>query len=110
MALAAATRFDAERRGGRLTALAPIEPIRMMVASTDDVLRPEVDDGVLEPMVGGAITEQRSSDRPVLLARESFAIEIEGPPGSSVTLESGNPDHLVQVDIDAGGIVKVTVE
>jgi hypothetical protein len=110
MALATVPRFDAERGGGRLTAEAPIEPIGVRVVRTDDVLRPEADGGVLEPTVSGAITEQRAGNRPVLLTRESFAVEFEGPPGSSVALENGNPDALTQVEIGASGVVRVTVE
>lgn len=110
MALATVTRFDAERRGGRLTAGDPIEPIGVWVVATDDVLRPEVDGGALEPAVSGAITEQRAGNRPVLLTTESFALEFDGPPGSSVALENGNPDDLTQVEIDAGGFVRATVQ
>jgi hypothetical protein len=110
MALATATRFDAERTGGRLTAEAPIEPISVTVAATDDVLRAEVDGGALEPTVNGAIAEQRSAVRPLLLARDSFAVEFAGPPGSSVALENGNPDDLRQVLIGGRGIVELTIE
>jgi hypothetical protein len=110
MALATATRFDAQRSGGRLTAGAPIDPVRVTVARTDDVFRPEVDGGALEPTVSGAITEQRSAERPLLLARGSFAVEFPGPPGSSVALENGDPDDLLQLEIGARGVVRVTVE
>jgi len=108
-ALASAIRFDAERSGGRFTP-APIEPIRVTVARTDDVLRPEADDGALEPAVSGAIAAERSADRPRLLARDSFAVEFAGPPGSSVALENGNPDFLLQVQIGVRGIVRLTIE
>jgi hypothetical protein len=109
-ALAAATRFEAERSGGRLTAEAPIDPVRVTMVRTDEVLRPEADGGALEPTVSGAIPDPRSAGRPVLLARDLFAVEFTGPPGSSVALENGNPDDLRQVQIGVRGIVRLTVE
>jgi hypothetical protein len=109
MALAAATRFDAERSGGRLTAQGPIDRVRVTVARTDDVLRPEADGGTLDPAVSGAIPDPRSANRSLLLARGSFSVEFSGPRDSSVALENGNPDDLRQVTT-GGGIVRLTVE
>jgi hypothetical protein len=109
-ALASAIRFDAERSGGLLTSQAPIDPVRVTVARTDDVLEPEADGGVLEPAVIGAIPDPRSAGRPALLARDSFAVEFTGPPGSSVALENGNPDDLRQVQIGFRGIVRLTID
>jgi hypothetical protein len=110
MALATATRFDAARSGGRLTADAPIEPIPVRVAATIDVLRPEVDGGALEPAITGAITDPRPAGQPILLARDSFEVEFTGPPGSLVLLENGNPDDLLEVEIGGSGTVRLTIE
>jgi hypothetical protein len=109
-ALAAATPFDAERSGGRLTAQGPIDRVRVTVARTDEVLRPEADGGTLEPALSGAIPDPRSANRPLLLARGSFAVEFAGPRDSSVALENGNPDDLRQVSIGVRGMVRLTVE
>jgi hypothetical protein len=107
-ALAAATDFDAAREGGRLSVEAPVSAAFITVVRTDDVLRPEVDGGAVEPTVFGAVRDDRPSNRPLLLASGPFEVEVAGPPGSLLSLEGGNPTEVRSV-ITRSGVARLTV-
>jgi hypothetical protein len=107
-ALAASIVGGFVRDGGQLSADASLDVAAVRVVRTEDLLSPEEDDGILDPVVVGVIRDDRSSARPVLLASGPFEVEVAGPPGTLLFLEGGSFVDA-QRDISRSGAVRLDV-
>jgi hypothetical protein len=100
--------FDADRKGGQLTAPAgPSAGLALVVADTDAVLSAEPDNGRLDLQTPGAVADERGSRR-TMLTRGPFSALLAAPAGSRVLARA--LDDAANLRVDESGSATVTLD